>query len=543
MSSVVTPCLALPVSPQAVWSLSEQLQVDRRTVSKKIPDYLKLHVEELPANRPEPKDIAPLEPVCRAFQQLTGWQLGYGGQHDLPANAGWSMAIDAGDCPAQLTLSRASAVRDGEPLERVQPLAQALGTLVQELVSAQSAVWRLEAELAAGIPVTLRPEDQRSLAHRLESVLRGGAEAIGCQAAALYLLDDATSHLKLRAAWQLPKSRFWESPRPLRGAAADLEALIGHAVALEDTSLLPHWNAPEQFPAALCVPVSTSSTPLGTLWFFADRVRDFTSEQTHMAEIIAGRLVSDLEREVLVREGVRQRQSDVAHQMLVNWQDEQRPRVPPLIEGWQVSGQSSQTDKVGELFYDWCILADGRIAVAMGHAEGPAVESGLTITMLQIAMRSHAMYPHEPRQMLDRLSESLWTHSTGNRFASLFYAVIDPETGETQYAAAGETHALICGPRLCDSLTDSGPLLGFDPDHRYRQVSRNLDLGQSLVMFSRSVQSPLDEELCEPDECRVVERLQSLHQPTAEEQVQAVFNELMSHSTHDRTAVVVRRIY
>ena len=319
--------------------------------------------------------------------------------------------------------------------------------------------------------------------------------------------------------------------------------MIGHAVALENTALLPHWKSPEDFPAALCVPVSTSSTPLGTLWFFADRIRDFSAEQTHMAEIIAGRLVSDLEREVLVREGMRQRQSDVAHRVLVNWQDEQRPRVPPLVDGWQVAGQTSQRDRVGEQFYDWCILPDGRIALALGHSEGPAVEAGLTVTTLQIALRSHATHPHKARQMLDRLNESLWTHSTGNRFASLFYAVIDPESGEMQYAASGETHALLYDSRVCDSLTDTGPLLGFDPDHRYRQSTRVIEMGQSLVIFSRSMQNALDEELYEPDECRVATRLQSLKQAIAEEQVQAVLQELTSHSSHDRTVVVARRIF
>ncbi len=429
------------------------------------------------------------------------------------------------------------------PLERVEPLAAAIGYLLEELLSAQSALWQREAELAAGIPVTLRPEDQRTLAHRLESVLRGGAEAIGCQAAALYLLDDATSHLKLRVGWQLPKRRFWEEPRPLRGAVADLEALVGHAVAIEDTALLPHWKVPEDYRAALCVPVSTTSTPLGTLWFFADTVRDFTPEQTHMAEIVAGRLVADLEREVLVREGLRQRQSDMTHQVLLNWQDEQRPRIPPLVDGWQVAGRSGQLDRVGGQFYDWCILPDGRLAVALGHAEGPQVEAGLTITTLQIAMRSHATHPHQARQMLDRLNESLWTHSTGNRFASLFYGVIDPDSGQMEYALAGEPHALIYDAKRCHSLTDTGPLLGSDPDYRYRQASRVIEIGQSLVVFSHAHQTPLDEELQEPDECRVTLLLQSAQQATAEEQVEAAFGALACGMSHGRNVVVARRIY
>ncbi len=518
------------------------------------PTYLKLHTEDQPAagsdtspdTSPELglelQDVCALKTVCNAFQSSTGWKLEYREQLEAPAAHRWSMALGNGMGEAgHLVLGDSTA--DAAPIERVQPLAQAVGQLVDQLLEAQSAVWQREAELAAGIPVTLRPEDQLTLAHRLETVLRGGAEAIGCQAAALYLLDDATSHLKLRAAWQLPKDRFWKEPRALRGSVADLEALIGHAVALEDTALLPHWKVPEDFPAALCVPVSTSSTPLGTLWLFADSVRDFSPEQIHMVEIVAGRLVADLEREVLMRESLRHRQGDITHRSLVNWQDEQRPRVPPLVEGWQVAACGDEEGSLAERFYDWCILPDGRLAIALGHAEGPVVEAGLAITTLQIALRTHATYPHESRQMLDRLNESLWTHSTGNRFAALFYALIDPDSGEVQYGSAGEIHSLLYDARTLETLTDGNPTLGSDPDYRYRQTTRLVEIGQSLVIFSRSNLTPLDEELREPDECRVAELLQALENATAEEQVRAVAAELEANSTSKRTIIVVRRVF
>ncbi len=518
------------------------------TVTNNYPDYLKLHVEEQAAARrehnPELQDVRGLETICRVFESTTGWKLDYREQEAPPTSAVWSMALGGEAQEAgHIVLARSETANSASPLQQIQPLAQAIGSLVDELLAAQRAIWHREAELAAGIPVTLRPEEQRTLAHRLESVLHGGAEAIGCQAAALYLLDDATSHLKLRAAWQLPKNRFWEEPRPLRGSVADLEALIGHAVTLEDTSLLPHWKAPEDYPAALCVPVATSSTPLGTLWFFADSVREFTTEQIHMVEIVAGRLVADLEREVLKREGLRYRKADIAQQTLLDWQDEQRPRVPPLVDGWQIAGDSGRKDDVGGRFYDWCILPDGRIAIALGQAEGTAIEAGLTGTTLQIAMRSHASYPHEARQMLDRLNESLWTHSTGNRFAALFYAVIDPDSGMLQYSCAGEIHALLCDAITPEPLDDGSPALGFDPDFRYRQVTREIELGQSLVLFSRGDVTPLDEELRDPDECRISELLRTLENATADEQVRAVAAELDTGATQERTIVVVRRVF
>lgn len=145
--------------------------------------------------------------------------------------------------------------------------------------------------------------------------------------------------------------------------------------------------------------------------------------------------------------------------------------------------------------------------------------------------------------MLDRLNESLWTNSTGNRFASLWYAIIDPESGELQYAAAGEIHALVYDALKLESLTDGNPTLGLDPDHRYRQVSGSIDAGQSLAIFTRSKLTALDEQRGDPDECRVVGALQTLENATAEERVNAAAAELENGCEHERTIVVVRRIF
>ena len=83
---------------------------------------------------------------------------------------------------------------------------------------------------------------------RLEAVLRGGTEAVDCQAAALYLLDDATSQLKMRSCWGLPLDRLAAPARPLKGAVADLEALLGHAVVIEDTDVLRALECARGFP-------------------------------------------------------------------------------------------------------------------------------------------------------------------------------------------------------------------------------------------------------------------------------------------------------
>src|SRR5262249_33165974 len=141
------------------------------------------------------------------------------------------------------------------------------------------------------------------LAARLEATLQAGAQAIKCDSAALYLLDEGTSQLKLRAAWGLPLAKLQEAARPLADQMADLEALLGHAVALESRAeMVGPCHSPEPAAAALCVPVSSPTNPLGTLWLFSRREREFTDEQTNIAEVVAGKIASDLERTVLLQQ-------------------------------------------------------------------------------------------------------------------------------------------------------------------------------------------------------------------------------------------------
>ncbi len=457
-------------------------------MSKPFPDYLRLHVEEVPVACYAPVETPAVAAVLAAFPSVTGWQLRCEDELEPVVEAAWTRPLDAvGSPPRRLVLVRDAAGPTGMslPVERIRPLAQAVGELIDEVHRAQATVWQREAELAAGIPVTLRPDEQQQLAYRLESVLRGGAEVLGCDAAALYLLDDATSSLKLRAAWRLPKSRFLEPPRPLRGAVADLEALVGHAVALENTALLPHWRVPEDFPAALCVPVSSASTPLGTLWFFAQATRPFSPQQTHLAELVAGRIVSDLEREVLVREGLRERQADRARQLLEQWQEEQRPRVPPLVDGWQVAGRLLGDDPLSGGFYDWCVLPDGRIALAVGQADGPSVEASFTATTLPVLVR----------------------------------------------------------PRGGELLTADNPRLGAEPDTFFSQATYQLEAGAVLVLLHRRLPPERGAELPLLNLRDMTPVSDGLPRATAEEHVQALAAACFDGTGAQGPLVVTRHIF
>src|SRR5439155_8666429 len=136
-----------------------------------------------------------------AFEKAVGWHLRFE-QNPVGIGEAWSTPIDGGNGPVgRLVLSpphlpestsrselRAIGPRGpgaSDDLSQARPLALAIAGFLGELNRLRHAVWQREAELAAGVPVTAKNDDEQHLAERLEAVLKAGAEAVGCQAAGL----------------------------------------------------------------------------------------------------------------------------------------------------------------------------------------------------------------------------------------------------------------------------------------------------------------------------------------------------------------------
>ena len=147
---------------------------------------LKLHVEDLPEEGPQLAGDAQFLLLSEAFARATGWQLQF--QPGCVDDGGerWSAPIigKGAEVTGRLSLLPSAPADDAKrtkvankiELESVRPLALSLANLLSEVQQTRHALWQREAELAAGVPVALRPDERLHLAERLQAVLQGGAE-------------------------------------------------------------------------------------------------------------------------------------------------------------------------------------------------------------------------------------------------------------------------------------------------------------------------------------------------------------------------------
>jgi len=450
---------------------------------------LRIYVEEVVA-APRVEDLSGWQSVCTAVQDLTGWNLLWKGNGTKPP-----VQIEPGDGPSSMAR------------HQVEPLADSLGRLVETLQNTRLALWEREAELAAGVPVRICQEEESHLATRLESILRIGAQSIGAPVVAAYLLDDATTELKLRSSWGLPAERLTDPARPLRGAVADLEALLGHAVVLNDRGELSRWKAPMTASAtavaAICVPICSPTMPLGTLWFFFDAPRTLGVEQTNVAELVASRFATELEREVLLSETGRLRRSRARKDDSAQaWHRSRQPSIEPIVDGWTFAGWATPWSESCGSFFDWSVLPDGQLALATGSGHGKGDASLLNAAALHGMLKVLGQAP--PRQIAQAVSDSFWAASSGDQWASLNCISADPETGALQACSAGSAIVVLIDAGEARVVGTHQPMLGFDPDHHYRQRKATLPQDGTLILCQAE---GLDRE---PEQRKLLELIRAL---------------------------------
>lgn len=462
-------------------------------MARSTPSYLRLYSETRPESSGRLGDFWPgLDKLCRAFEQVTGWPL-----QCLPEPATaeaetavlWSAPASAAVAEAEqvrVAVAAAEGATDSQPpvdLNAAVDLAGAIGQLLGDVARARQALWKREAELAAGVPLAPR-RNEPHLAQRLQSSLRAAAQAAGCQSAALYLVDETTTYLKLRSVWGLPQDRLLLPARELARAAADLEALLGHAVVLEDTAEQAGFQPPEGSAAAVCVPVSSSTAPLGTLWVFADRPRAFNDHDVNMVEVVAGRIAAELEREMLFAAGAEAGRWKRQLSSAERWQDRQLPHASPLSDLWQIAGWTQAAGELSGEFYDWFVRADESLAIALGGSRQEAVEAALMATSLRAAVRAHSQHAGDPAATLASINEAFFSGSPGDQTAGLFLAFADARAPVAKLAASGEVMVWkITASGACQRFQPT-PAIGLNPEICYTQLQETLNSNELLVVLS-----------------------------------------------------------
>lgn len=134
-------------------------------------------------------------------------------------------------------------------------------------------------------------------------------------------------------------------------------------------------------------------------------------------------------------------------------------------------------------FYEFGTTADGQFRLTVGDAMGKGVGPGLVAGTVRSAF-GHAAGEAEPERIFTTVAEKLEeTLARIESFATVFHAVVDPETGVGRYADAGQgLSSILRADGTLEQLPPTGPPLGLVPGQRWASGTFRLGPGDAILI-------------------------------------------------------------
>jgi phosphoserine phosphatase RsbU/P len=371
-------------------------------------------------------------------------------------------------------------------------LLQSIEALVARVERAERAVREQEAILATDVSITRNKDESVEIADRLESILATSSRSIQACAAAIYLLDEATTSLKMRACWNLPVDRLMVAPRQLRGSLADLEAMLGNAVLIEDTAVSASWPTPENFGSAIIVPIGTASMPQGTIWFWSETPRKYEITQVEVANMASGRVMNELEQSIL---GNEVQQSRLVVKQLEQASAAQTIRWPdstPMHDDFDISGWTMREGSVGGAFHDWDLTSSENLVALFGNAGASGVQGAIVAGSVHAMTRSAWMLEQAPNVCMQFMNDYLLSGGEDDCAAHATLLHLDCRNGRGSLSNAGNNQMFIVSHRGFRPIGLASAALGTNPMSHFQLAKFVLQPGELLIGLSSSLVDQLN---------------------------------------------------
>ncbi|MDJ0839442.1 MAG: PP2C family protein-serine/threonine phosphatase [Acidobacteriota bacterium] len=224
------------------------------------------------------------------------------------------------------------------------------------------------------------------------------------------------------------------------------------------------------------------------------------------------------------------------------------PKSVPVINGYELAVEMRPYYLVGGDFYDFIILENGRLCVCLADVSGKSLPASMIMSTAQASLRAlNSFSGLSPRDVIEKLNLHMCQSTQSNKFITLFYAVLCPETHTLQYINAGHNRPILIHPDHSFELLDKGGMVvGMFPSASYQVGTVKMDPGTELLIYTDGLSEVTDREGEEFGDDRLVETLRRKRgQGTVEQEKDDIVREVMDFSSDsmvdDMTLLLLRR--
>lgn len=249
----------------------------------------------------------------------------------------------------------------------------------------------------------------------------------------------------------------------------------------------------------MCVPMVTQDEHgIGVIQIVTrDEARSFSEEDLDLLSTLASQASMAVENARLHEEQVARRALERDLEFATQVQLGFLPKSKPAVPGYSFADYYEAALSVGGDYFDYLMLPDGRVAMAIGDVAGKGMPAALLMARLYSSTRFQLLTHDSIEGAVAGLNEEISGSGLGHRFITFLLMLIDPAKNELTLVNAGHLHPLLRkanGTVTAIGRESSSLPLGIMPDMRYHSMTIPIDPGDTLIAFTDGVTEAMTAE-------------------------------------------------
>ena len=306
----------------------------------------------------------------------------------------------------------------------------------------------------------------------------------------------------------------------------------------------------DEFPihSLLSVPMNVKGKMIGLLTVFNKKTdTSFSNNDQRLLGIIAAQSAQIIENARLYQE----------EQALIHLQEEMRlayeiqvdllPKFQPQVAGYRIAGKSIPAKDVGGDYYDFIKVDEDRLAFCIADISGKGIPAAILMANLQASLRGQTKLNKSCKDCISFTNDILYHNTAPNKFATLFYGILNNITHEITYCNAGHNEPfLFSKENNLTKLSVGGLVAGIVPSYPFEETSFTMLPGELLVLFSDGMTEAMNNNEEEFNEDRLKEVIIKYKTELPENLLEIIFKEVQKFcgntaQTDDMTIVIIKR--
>src|SRR5689334_7498864 len=257
----------------------------------------------------------------------------------------------------------------------------------------------------------------------------------------------------------------------------------------------------------MAVPLASGEEIFGMVYVDNPFNNRFQEEDLKVLTTIASVASIKIENDRLLEERLEKRRMEEELKVASEIQMRLQPFAPPKLGGWEMTGVSFPCREIGGDYYDFIHRKrDSHLILAVGDVSGKGTGAALLMSSLHAAVRAQSQTRASISEVMGEINQYIFENSPSNKFLTLFYGDLDPDTGTLRYSNGGHNAPIFVRRSGKIERLDKGGLpIGMMQAGVYQEASVDFDRGDVLVIYSDGITESINERDEEFEEDRLIE--------------------------------------